>query len=63
MCYNKHNERTKEITTMPALTYVALANAANATPLTKGETLFVIAFCVVALAIVGTAVYDFHKNF
>lgn len=48
---------------MPALTYVALTNAANAAPLTKGETLFVIAFCVVALAIVGTVVYDFHKNF
>ena len=48
---------------MTTLTYVALTNAANAAPLTKGETLFVIAFCVVALAIVGTVVYDFHKNF
>lgn len=48
---------------MPAMTYVVLANSINAAPLTKGETIFVIAFCVVALVVIGAIVYDFHKNF
>lgn len=48
---------------MPAMTYLALSGSTNTTPLTKGETIFVIAFCVVALAMIGTIVYDFYKNF
>ena len=48
---------------MPAMTYVVLSNSTNATPMTMGETIFVIAFCVVALVMIGAIVYDFHKNF
>lgn len=48
---------------MPAMTYLALSNFANDTHLTKGETIFVIAFCVVALVMIGAIVYDFYKNF
>ena len=49
MCYNKYIERAKEITTMPAMTYVVLANAANATAMTAGQTAFVVVFATVAL--------------
>jgi hypothetical protein len=63
MCYNKHIERAKEITTMPAMTYVALTNAANATAMTAGQTAFVVVFATVAFAVVGAMIYDFHKNF
>ena len=48
---------------MPAMTYLALSSSINNTPLTKGETLFVIAFAIVALVVIGMMVYDFHKNF
>lgn len=48
---------------MPAMTYVVLANSINATPMTKGQTIFVIAFLAVALVVIGAMVYDFHKNF
>lgn len=48
---------------MPAMTYVVLANSTNATPMTLGETLFVIAFAVVAFAVAGAMIYNFNKNF
>jgi hypothetical protein len=63
MCYNKYIERAKEITTMPAMTYVVLANAANATPMTAGQTAFVVVFSIAAFAVAGTMIYNFHKNF
>lgn len=63
MCYNKYNERAKEITTMPAMTYVVLANATNATPMTAGQTAFVVVFAIVAFAVTGAMIYNFHKNF
>lgn len=48
---------------MPAMTYLALSSSINTTPMTAGETLFVIAFAIVALAVIGVMIYDFHKNF
>lgn len=48
---------------MPAMTYVVLANAANATPMTAGQTAFVVMFAIVAFAVVGAMIYNFHKNF
>ena len=48
---------------MPAMTYLALSSSINATPMTKGETIFVIAFAIVALVVIGAMIYDFHKNF
>jgi hypothetical protein len=63
MCYNKYIERAKEITTMPAMTYVVLANAANATPMTAGQTAFVVVFSIAAFAVAGMMIYNFHKNF
>ena len=48
---------------MPAMTYVVLANSINAAPMTKGETIFVLAFLAVALVVISAMIYDFHKNF
>ena len=48
---------------MPAMTYVVLANATNATPMTAGQTAFVVMFAIVAFAVVGAMIYNFHKNF
>lgn len=48
---------------MPAMTYLALSSSINDTPMTTGQTIFVIAFAVVAFVVIGAIVYDFHKNF
>lgn len=48
---------------MPAMTYLALSSSINTTPMTTGQTIFVIAFAIVALLVIGAIVYDFHKNF
>ena len=47
---------------MPAMTYLAFSSSINATPMTTGQTLFVITFAIVALVVIGAIVYDFHKN-
>lgn len=48
---------------MPAMTYVVLANASNATAMTAGQTAFVVVFAIAAFAVAGTMIYNFHKNF
>ena len=48
---------------MPAMTYVVLANAANATAMTAGQTAFVVVFATVAFTVAGAMIYNFHKNF
>lgn len=37
---------------MPAMTYLALSSSINTTPMTTGQTIFVIAFAIVALLVI-----------